>query len=223
MAEQNERPEQSVMGMVAPPRKNDKLFRSGEDWQMNACLNYGSGSWLYSNGYLTAAQSLVAQVIETCRDQDGLIYPIVYLYRHHCELTLKGITFLASQLLDKRLEKSQKDALDRHGLLPLWTYLRPLLNPVCDEVGNVHFPEEDLDGIESYIRQLHEYDPDGQRFRYAIAKGKKGRREQSLPSTLTTINIRVFAESMERLADYLGNVESWFDHLLDTKLEMLRA
>lgn len=211
------------MGLVAPPRKNDKLFCSGEDWQMNACLNYGNGSWLYSNGYLTAAQSLVAQVIETRREQDGLIYPIVYLYRHHCELTLKGITFLASQLLDKRLEKSQKDALDRHGLLPLWTHLRPLLNPVCDEVGNAHFPEEDLDGIESYIRQLHEYDPDGQRFRYTIAKGKKGKREQSLPPTLTIINIRVFAASMERLADYLASIESWFDHLLDTKLEMLRA
>jgi hypothetical protein len=65
------------MGGIAPPRKNDKLFRSGEDWQMNACLNYGDGSWLYINGYLTAAQSLVPQVIETCREQDGLIYPIV--------------------------------------------------------------------------------------------------------------------------------------------------
>jgi hypothetical protein len=138
-------------------------------------------------------------------------------------MTLKGISFLASQLLDKPLEKSQKDALDRHGLLPLWTHLHPLLNPVCDEVGNDHFPEEDLDGIDSYIRQLHEYDPDGQRFRYAIAKGKKGKREQSLLRTLTIINIRVFAESMEKLADYLGSIESWFSHLLETKYEMERA
>jgi hypothetical protein len=97
-----------------------------------------------------------------------------------------------------------------------------MLNPVCDEVGNAHFPQEDLDGIESYIEQIHAYDPDGQRFRYAIARGKGKRREQSLPQSLTIINIRVFAEAMERLADYLGNIESWFDHLLDTKCEMDR-
>jgi hypothetical protein len=34
-----------------------------------------------------------------------------------------------------------------------------------------------------------------------------------LPQSLTIINIRVFAEAMERLAGYLGHIESWFDHL----------
>ena len=218
--EEQARPDSSVMGGLPPPRKMDKLFRSDDEWEMNACVNYGKGRWLYSNGYLTGAQSLALQAVESRRDQDGLIYPIVYLYRHHCELTLKGIIFLASQLLDKPLEKAQQEALDRHGLLPLWRHLRPMLNPVCDEVGNAHFPQEDLDGIESYIEQIHTYDPDGQRFRYAIARGKGRKREQSLPQSLHIINIRVFADAMERLSDYLGSIESWFGQLLDTKWEM---
>jgi hypothetical protein len=172
LEEQKERPDSSGVGVEVPPRKGDKLFRSDDDWEMNACVNYGSGKRLYSHGYLTAARSLAAQVIESRREQDGLIYPIVYLYRHHCEITLKGIIYIASRLLDRSLEKAEKDALYTHGLLPLWTHVCPLLNPVCDEVGNAHFPQEDLDGIESYIQQIHAYDPDGQRFRYAIAKGK---------------------------------------------------
>ena len=110
-----ERPDSSVVGRQAPPRKSDKLFRSDDDWEMNACVNYGKGAWLYSNGYLIGARSLALQVFESRREQDGLIYPVVYLYRHHCELTLKSIIFLASELLDKPLEKAQKDALDRMG------------------------------------------------------------------------------------------------------------
>lgn len=217
-----ERPDSSVVGREAPPREQDRLFcPDDDDWEMNACVNYGDGAYGYSRGYLVGARSLATQVIESRREQDGLIYPIVYLYRHHCELTLKGILFLASQLLGQPLEKAQQDALDRHGLLPLWNHLRPMLDPVCEEVGNACFPPADLDGIESYVQQLHAYDPDGQRFRYAMAKGK--RREPSLPPSLTIINIRVFAEAMERLADYLSSMESWFHHLLETKWEMERA
>jgi hypothetical protein len=66
--------------------------------------------------------------------------------------------------------------------------------------------------------QLHRYDPDGQRFRYATTKSKK-RRLRSLPSDLKHINVRVFAVGMEKLADYLEGLDNWFGDLFDAKAE----
>jgi hypothetical protein len=230
----NDRPHKSVVGLTPPPRKDDKLFGPAEDWQLNACVNYSHrAEWLYSDGYRTAARSLAEEVCESGREQDSLVYPIVYLYRHHSELVLKGITVIASALLDRQLTEAEVDALGRHGLKELWTNLRPLLNPVCELVGNAMFPAEDLDGIESYIQQIHEHDPDGQRFRYATVKlreKKKAKRlkkvsQASAPSLrpdLKLINIRVFAEAMEMLANYLECIEEWFNNLLQTKYEMER-
>jgi hypothetical protein len=221
MSAEKDRPDSSVVGRMPPPRKGDTLFGSDADWEMNACVNYGYGPQLYGDGYLVAARSLAKQVIESRQEQDVLIYPIVYLYRHHCELTLKSILGLASRLLDKPLEKAQEAALGGHGLLHLWTQVRPLLNPVCAEAAHPDFPPEDLDGVESCIQQLHAYDPDAQRFRYATF-GRKGQPKQSLPESLTIINIRVFTEAMERVADYLRGIDDWFDYLLDAKYEMER-
>lgn len=227
-----DRPLQSVVGLAPPPRKNDRLFCPAEDSHLNACVNYShTPARLYSDGYRTAARSLAEQVCESGREQDSLIYPIVYLYRHHCELVLKGISVVASALLDRKLTQPEMDALGGHGLAKLWVNLRPLLNPVCQRVGNTPFPTEDLEGIDSYIQQIHEHDPDGQRFRYATVKlqetkkAKKARKSMpatapSLRAELKLINIRVFAEAMERLADYLESIESWFSDLLQTKYEM---
>jgi hypothetical protein len=231
----DDRPLQSVVGLTPPPRKNDKLFRPAEDWHLNACVNYSqTPERLYSDGYRTAARSLAEQVCESGREQDSLVYPIVYLYRHHCELVLKGITVVASALLDREMTEAEIDVLGRHGLKELWTNLRPLLNPVCQCVGNAPFPTEDLDGIESYIQQIHEHDPDGQRFRYATVKLREKKKttkaKKSIPATapslrpdLKLINIRVFAEAMEMLADYVESIEGWFSDLLQTKYEMERG
>ncbi len=176
----SERPLESVVGPAAPPRKDDMLFGLDEDWHLNACVNYSH--WpeqLYSDGYRLAARFLAERVCESRQELDALIYPIVYLYRHHCELVLKSITVVASALLNRKLADPEVNALGRHGLIELWTNLRPLLNRVCEAAGNPPFPEEDLDGIESYIEQLNEHDSDGQRFRYATVKRQERKKAKT--------------------------------------------
>lgn len=74
-----------------PPRKGDKLFRGDlRDWKNNACLRNGN-EYAYREGYRRGAQILVRAVEETQSDQDFLVYPIVFLYRHHIELALKRV------------------------------------------------------------------------------------------------------------------------------------
>ena len=60
------------------------------DWRMNACVNWGGGT-LYSDGYKTAADTLVNQVAADRYTSDTLVYPIVFCYRQYLELLLKAL------------------------------------------------------------------------------------------------------------------------------------
>lgn len=220
---------ESVIGLLPPPRASDVLFGPGEDYEANACISHWlEVGYVYSTGFRRAGLRLVEHVCETGSDQDFLIYPIVYLYRHHTELLLKAIIGIAAALLDRELTKADHKALGGHDLDRLWNTTRPLLNPVCALVPNPPFPDDDLQGIESYIRQLHEHDPNGQCFRYATTKPKQSdlpRSAASVPSLspdLKLVNIRAFAAAMEKLADYLEGIEAWFGDLQDAKAQSQR-
>jgi hypothetical protein len=211
----------SVVGLSPPPRKENVIFQAGEDWQTNACIaHWHNVEMAYSDGFRRAALQLAEQVCESARGQDVLIYPLVYLYRHHVELVLKSIIELASDLLDRELLQRELKTLGRHNLVELWAVARTLLDPVCELVGNPPFPPEDLEGINSYIHQIHEHDPDGQRFRYAT---RSRARDPSLSPELKLVNVRIFANAMEQLADYLEAVKSWFGHLREQRDEMRAA
>ena len=164
--------EESVVGTSPPPRKSDVLFGSGADWQANACVNGIDDSTAYQDGYRRAALHLAEHVCDAGRGQDFLVYPIVYLYRHHIELTLRSIISVACFLVDHTLTERDLNTLGRHDLAKLWKLARPLLNPICALGGSPSLPPDDLDGIDFYIMQLHRHDPDGQRFRYATTKSK---------------------------------------------------
>jgi hypothetical protein len=202
---------------LSPPRKEDILFRADtSDAMANACLNYTwSPESFYTEGYRVAARSLANQVLETCRDQDILVFPIVYLYRHHLELILKRLIVLGSSILERKLSEVEIRHLEKHRLDLLWNNFRPVLDAVCKEVGWKTPSQEDVEGVNSYIRQLTEVDPESQSFRYALSK-------KGVPSVphLKHINIRVLAEGMERLAYFLEGIEAGLDHLEEAKNEM---
>lgn len=215
--------EASVVGELPPPRADDVLFGPGSDWQANACVNYMfpyRGELAYRIGFRRAAFQLAVQVCETAQGQDYLVYPIVYLYRHHVELALKAIIDSSSYLVSRKLSSKDKRTLGSHHLANLWALAAGQMNDVCETVGNRPFPSANLEGIASYIRQLHDHDPDGQRFRYATVRA--ARHGNSLPADLKLINIRDFADALERLVDYLEGVASWFDHLVEEWAEQER-
>jgi hypothetical protein len=213
--------EEPTVGKSTPPRKADVLFGSGTDWEANACVNGVSGPMAYQDGYRRAALHLMEYVCDSGQGQDVLVYPIVYLYRHHVELTLKSIINVDCFLVDYVLTEKEQDTLGRHDLAKLWGLARPLLNPVCKVGGSPALPPEDLEGIDSYILQLHKHDPDGQRFRYAMTKmnGRTAERFPSLRPELRHINIRDFGTALEKLADYFEWLDMWFGDLVDAKIQ----
>src|SRR5580700_1750778 len=101
------------MARPALPRKGDQLFLGDlRDWMNNACLNVmGNGdAFAYKAGYLRGAEVLIEYVGESGRDQDFLVYQIIFLYRHHIELMLKRIIRRAPYLIAASLSEKVKAA-----------------------------------------------------------------------------------------------------------------
>lgn len=139
-----------------------------------------------------------------------MIYPLMYLYRHYIELRLKMLLKNVLELLDETETERLNELLDGHSLEPLWQNIAARLPAVC-EIGNERpIPKEDTSGVYSYIRQLVEHDPDGQRFRYHVSKTG----ETSLKDT-RYVNSRQFAQRMEQLAEYLDGMYYWVSDMVD--------
>jgi len=201
------------------PRPGDLLFRHDlPDSHNNACLNQ---TWAaprigYTEGYRRGARLLVEHVIENQRDQDYLVYPIIFLYRHHIELALKNIILRAPFLIDRPLTDVERGHLGKHRLDWLWQDLKPMFAEICKAAGWGALDPADIEGIDEYVRQFSALDPDSYRFRYAQSK----RGEPSLPADVKWINLRHFAETIERCADYLDALDAATSHLEEVKTEM---
>ena len=141
--------EQSMVNTLPSPRKSDVLFGSRTDWQAYACVASGFDDIIYQDGYRQAALHLVEYLCDKGNEQDFLVYPIIYLYRHHIELTLKSIIRTAYSLLDEAVIGNRSDPLTQHDLSKLWASARPLLNAVSEIADNSAFPLDDLEGIDS--------------------------------------------------------------------------
>jgi DNA-binding phage protein len=167
------------------PDKDDVLFLTPEQWKAtpkveqgpwpaNACLHMDSDSKgrAYALGYHRAAQLLADHAVRERGDQDLLIYPILFSYRHAVELFLKRIIPVAANLVDQPLSEDEGRHLAEratHRIKTLWVIFKPRLermgtNRLCE------ISKDLVEGIESYIRQLSEVDEQSFSFRYAASK-----------------------------------------------------
>lgn len=179
------------------PEDGDSLIRADlPDWQHNAVVNQfyeGFSAWsVYIDGYRQAADMLVDRVLQEDRSKlNPLVYPIVFLYRHHCEIVLKGIILVGSRLFDEPVEVEE---LKGHGVMKLWADARGILEK--------RWPGEDREPVnscEALLRELDGVDPGSYAFRYPVnAQGG-----QSLPG-LELINVRHLGSVAGKMADFLS-------------------
>ena len=130
----------------------------------------------YINGYYEAGNELVNIAINEKQGsykKDILFYPICYNYRHYIELHLKSLIVDLEILYDKMnqlgylkngtLSEKKSDKLDStHNINDLFKFFYERLNLVSDEP----FPND----IKKYIKQMHDMDKNGQKFRYPVNK-----------------------------------------------------
>lgn len=195
--------------MEIPWPKKGALLITDDGRALNACLNW---SWddlfLYATGYRTAAERLFDYISANHRDQDTLVYPLVFLWRHHVELMLKSLIRNSYRLLG---QPSKFPGV--HGVLKLWQEFRPLLERI-EPNGD----QEDLEAVEGLIVQLAAIDKNSFVFRYPTTLDD----QPSLPQDLTHINMENLHTCMVGLATFFEAVDTMIDHYQDCKTEMER-
>ena len=188
------------------PELGDQLFIEGKDWFNNACLNYLKDNWdLYIMGYKLAGDKLVEYIVKKNVDQDFLVFPIVFLYRHHIELQLKIIIREGNKLLG-----IEEDFESIHKLDKLWTKASSIIKKVWPKIGSNIFI-----AVSNYIFQFNNIDPKSFSFRYPEDK----ERNKNL-NGLEKLNIRNFSEVINKLANFLEGCSYGISVYLETKREM---
>jgi len=172
------------------PQPGDQLFVVGQDAENNAWLKWrGDERWAaYAEGYKKAADILVQRVQDTASDQDFLVYPVCFLYRHYLELRLKSLIMVGQQLRRKNLQFPK-----HHEVWKLWRESRAVLEQTWPDG-----PKIDLDNVEACIREFADVDRSSITFRYPSAKDGK----ENL-SNVTHISLRNLSQVMGRLASLL--------------------
>lgn len=195
------------------PVAGEQLFRDDlPDWHYNACLQWDPNSFTpYAEGYKQAGRALVEEIGLRRGTVDFLVYPIVYLYRHYLELSMKSLIESGNRLLD-----IDEDFMDLHDLLALWKECRRILEQIEPPATKA-----DLDAVEEKVKQLHRVDRDSMPFRYPKGKAKKNQaRPNLLPPKFQRFNIRHFAEQMEQVAGFFSGAGEMIAVYLEQKHEM---
>ena len=169
------------------PKQNEKLFTSEADWQLNACIDcYTPTLGMHADYFKDCADALAHVAAEGKVTLDKAIIPIVFLYRHFIELSLKDIICTARQL-----ESEGHDFPQHHRLDDLWTEAKRLIEK---HYGKDSPPE--LANVQPYIDEFMTHDPYATAFRYPTDR-------DGTPSLrgLKHINLRNLYETMERLGN----------------------
>jgi hypothetical protein len=146
------------------------------------------------DGYLSAARILVNAVQDQYTLSDELVYPIMYLYRHHLELKIKSVWKCLWQL-----GKLPSDYPKHHRILELWQGCRK------QAINIYRMSLEQGKNIDACIEEFNKVDSQAESFRFHEKKDGK-RVGQVLPSldiVLTTSQIEQCVEDLEGIMLFL--------------------
>jgi hypothetical protein len=139
---------------------------------------------------------------------DYVVFPLVFLWRHHLELALKDVIALGKLLLDE----SESSAFPAHHRLgELWQVAKPYIV----KHGSPDAPE--LAHVEANILEFERIDPTATGFRYP--RDRTGA-STALVNPPDTVNLAVLHETMLALSNFLDGVHSSQQQAFDTLSEI---
>jgi hypothetical protein len=187
------------------PMEKEKLFRSDINDFNNACLNFMDDQFdLYAVGYRKAAELLVEHTKTTNSNQDILVYPIVFLYRHYLELRMKDIIKDGNILLDFT-ESFPQD----HLISGLWEKCKMIIEQLDHDNSMI----DEINAVDENIKEFSKIDLKSMAFRYPT--DKKG--NPSLPGIKRT--------NLGNLSKVMLNIANFFDAasmIICVKLDLKR-
>lgn len=193
------------------PSKGDTLFGEATgpdgDWAYNACL-MGPDPWMLARGYHDAAHHLFESIEATDARHlnDAVVLPILFLWRHFLELTLK--TLLMDLMSYNRGGAGPIRAT--HRLDYIWRDVRKELVLFA---GGKREPE--LEAIDAVIGEFMKHDPKGIDFRYATDISGNPT-QKTLPRL---INLKKLDHVMRGVANFLEGSCSMLDAAAENRRE----
>lgn len=192
---------------MAKQKPKISLFSAGND-HTNACLNFTrSVDYGYIEGYRLGAELLVNHVNSQNRDHDVLVFPIVFLLRHHFELQLKKIIRDGNRLFD-----IEADDPVVHSLRKLWMNARELMVRVDDRYPGT---KQEYSKIQNVIDQFSAVDDQSTSFRYPRDLDGK----PTLPD-VTHINLVQLRDQVNFVATTLNSFSAWILQNIEWKHDM---
>lgn len=123
----------------------------------------------YENGYRMAAEKLAVDYEKLqVQEKDSLIFPIIFLYRQHIELSLKRII----RQMDLKLGFNRTDKiLERHKLLDLWDEANKCYsNFIQKDSISLVFTNSSVTKERDIVNDFNKFDEDSFSFRYSTDK-----------------------------------------------------
>ena len=185
-----------VVTMPSPSPGSVRIFEQSPDSWENAMLQSGFDDWRsYAHCYRTAAEALATEYPEQGEFPDPMFLPVLYLYRHYVEASLKGILTHAKVAYELSYEVPMKHQLDE-----LWLLVQTHVGAKRAGVEPAWF-----DRASELIAELHQVDPDSMSFRYPT--DKKGARLLTpgfrVSTKRVTLAMADLATVLEGMAGYL--------------------
>jgi hypothetical protein len=197
--------------------KYQSPFHSGSDSIYNATLNFQDDmSYGYTEGYICASKILTDYVVDGIPEErypssspDILIYPILFLYRHHLEIRFKEIIKVGKSLL-----KEHPDYNDGHKLSPIWDEAKQKITNVLT-INSQNISAEfntKLIFVTKAVDDIESNDPTCDGFRYSERSKQRNAtsRSKNIPN-ISYVDIKIHQTNVEYITDFLDEVDSLFE------------
>ena len=181
-----------------PPHAGGTLFDEGKDYR-DAVLQDSDIGWvLYTRGYLLAAEAMCDRLLSDRQYTDFGVYPILFLYRHYLEISLKSLADDSLELL-----RADPQSLHGHKLDEVWATAKRRLDEALGDSEDTAIHREVL---ENAVSQFDDLDHTGQGARYPW--GLEGQRMLNAPERLSVQNLRREMSNVARAVEQLGYILS---------------
>ena len=154
-------------------------------------------SWgIYADGFKRAAELLIGNVRSTY-EINTVVFPILFLCRHHIELILKEIIGYGLYLSEE-----VRTPTGGHDLQNLWNEAKAYIRKEISDVST-----DELEHIEHLILEIHALDPTSQGSRYpVIQKRTQSGRSASFSWDSPHINLDELSDKIKTIGEFLHKV-----------------
>lgn len=183
-------------------KQDANFFAKGDELRGNATIGPSLDPWhQYAYGFRRAAGILLKHVAEQHTSLDVIVFPTIFLLRHHLELAIKIVVRDARSVLGL-----SPPAKPEHRLAPLWFEAKRLLT---DTYKAKPLGLEVIDGV---VTSFDDIDSNSTTFRYPETL------DGTNPlSDISSINLLTLRDSAEPAFDILDGIHMSLQMRLDDR------